>query len=333
MLDYLWDGAFVSSHFCIYDGMETKKALLISGGGSWGAFGGGTLAKINGDYNTVIGVSTGSLLAPLTALKEWDMLEAAYTTVSDRDIFDCAWYKGLPVSKTGKIRKIPILMTLLLGQKSVCTSQALRKTIDKFFTEEQFKELRSKDIEILVGTQNFAQLPSKIHYFSSMTEEYEEFKDWMWCSANFPFFTTLVKKSWKDDTGKFHVGNWSDGGLTDLVGLEQLVMRGYKEIDIVLHRTKTEIKLEGNLINNLSDNVTTSLNAMRHDIEFEYFFDRIRRLNRHGATITVYWLPRKLSKNSMVFNRKEMLDWWKEGYESAFDEDRVQVFPALKKRF
>ena len=313
--------------------MATKKALLISGGGSWGAFGGGTLERINGEYNTIIGVSTGSLLAPLVGIKDWELLKTAYTTVNNSDIFDCPWYKGMPLSKKGKIRKFPIIMTFLLGEKTICTSNALRKTIDKFFSVEHFEELRNKNIEILVGTQNFSQIPSKTHYFSSLTEDHEDFKDWMWCSANFPFFTTLVKKSWHDITGRFHVGNWSDGGLTDLVGLDQLVMKGYKEIDIILHRTRIEEKLEGNVIHNLVDNVNTSINAMRHDIEFEYLFDKIKRLNKQGARVTVYWLPRKLSKNSMMFNKNEMLVWWNEGYETAFDSNRIQVFEAIPKKF
>jgi len=310
-----------------------KRACLISGGGSWGAFGGGTLARINGNYNTIIGVSTGSLLAPLTALKEWEILKMGYTSVGSKDIFDSCWYKGKPLTKEGKLRKLPIVMTLLLGEKSICTSNALRKTIDKFFSNENFEELRLQNKEILVGTQNFAQVPSKIHYFSSMDEDYEEFKDWMWCSANFPFFTSLVKKSWKDNKGNFHVGSWSDGGLTDLIGLEELRRKDYKEIDIVLHRTKPIESFEGNKINTLMENVTTSINAMRYDIEFEYFYERIRKLNRQGARVTVYWLPRKLSKNSMSFNKVEMSAWWDEGYETAFDSNRVEIFEPTKKRF
>ena len=154
----------------------------------------------------------------------------------------------------------------------------------------------------------------------------------MWSSANFPYFTSLVKKSWKDTLGSFHVGSWSDGGLTDLIGLDQLSMRGYKEIDIILHRTKNSDNFEGNKINNLMDNVTTSLNAMRYDIEFEYFYEKIKRLNKQGSKVTVYWLPRKLSKNSMVFNRKEMGVWWDEGYDTAFDSDRIEVFESTKRR-
>lgn len=312
--------------------MNVKKAALISGGGSWGAFGGGTLARIDRDYDLIVGVSTGSLLAPLAAIRDWEILKEGYTSVDNNDIFDRCWYKGKPLSKRGKLRKIPILMTLLLGQKSICTSNAMRKTIDRFFSEDNFNELRKLDKEILVGTQNYARIPSRIHYFSSQDVEYEDFKDWMWCSANFPFFTSLVKKSWNNETGSFHMGLWSDGGLTDLIGINQLMMKGFKEIDIVLHRTRPVEKLEGNIINNLLDNVTTSINAMRYDIEFEYFYERIRRLNKQGAKVTVYWLPRKLSTNSMIFNCEEMSAWWEEGYNTALDQNRIEVFPAISKK-
>lgn len=312
--------------------MVIKKACVISGGGSWGAFGGGTLARINKNYNTIIGVSTGSLLAPLTALREWELLKIAYTGVNNNDIFDSCWYKGKPLTKTGKINKLPVIMTLLLAQKTVFTSNVLRKTIERFFNQEYFKELQIQRKEILVGTQNFSQIPSKIHYFSSMDEKYEEFLDWMWCSANFPYFTSLVKKSWKDSLGNFHVGLWGDGALTDLVGLDQLSMRGYKEIDIILHRTKSNDNFEGNRINSLMDNVRTCVSAMRYDIEFEYFYEKIKRLNKQGSKVTVYWLPRKLSTNSMVFNRKEMTAWWDEGYDTAFNSDRIEVFEPTKRR-
>jgi NTE family protein len=311
--------------------MAIKRAALISGGGAWGAFGGGTLAKINGDYDTIVGVSTGSLLAPLTALKEWELLKAGYTNVTNECVFDTFWYKPMPLTKHGKINMLAVVISLILGQKTVCTSNALRNTIDKFFSQEFFNELRRQNKEILVGTQNYAQIPSKIHYFSSADVPHEEFKDWMWCSANFPFFTTLVEKSWNNSTGSFHVGLWGDGGVTDLVGIDQLMMKGYKEIDIILHRAKIEEKYEGNKIDNLMENVTTSIGAMRYDIQFEYFYERIKRLNKQGANVRVFWLPRKLSANSMVFNKEEMLLWWEEGYNTAFDANRVEIFPAIKK--
>lgn len=313
--------------------MRKKKALLISGGGSWGAFGGGTLARINKKYDTVVGVSTGSLLAPHTALREWELLKLGYTTSHSNYHFDKCWYKGKPLSKKGKFRKLPIIMTLLLGQKSIYTSNALRKRIDKFFPERYFNELIEQNKDVRVGVLNFAENPSKIHYFNSMDETYEDFKDWIWCSASFPFYGSLTKKSWRDSQGNFHVGQWSDAGLGDLIGLRELSGRGYKEIDIVLHRTRTQEKFEGGRVHNLMENIDASIRGMRYDIDFERFYDKIRELNMEETKITIYWLPRKLSNNPIRYDKKEMTAWWEEGYETAFDPDRVEVFEPIKRKF
>lgn len=310
---------------------KLKRALLISGGGAWGAYGGGTLARINNEYDTIIGVSTGALMSPLAALGEWEFLKIGYTSINNSGIFDRVWYKPYPVTKKGKLNKFAIIITLLLGHKTIATSKNLRRSIDKYFPESYFRELRNSDKEVLVGAQNYAEIPSKIHYFSSLNESYEDFKDWMWCSANFPFFTTLVKKGWRDSVGNLHIGQWSDGGLTDLIGFDQLIHGDYNEIDIVLHRTQSVSKFEGNKINNLIENVTTSINAMRYDIEFEYFESKIQELVNKGIKVTVYWLPRKLNNNSMLFNEKEMLGWWEEGYETAFESNRRKIYsPRLK---
>lgn len=309
-----------------------RRGLLISSGGSWGAYGGGTLARLNKDYNIVIGVSTGALMSPLVALKKWELLKEAYTSMKSNNFFDTFWYKQKPISRKGKIRKLPIIISLILGQRTIGTSKALKKMIDKYFTESCFNELQSEGKEILVGTQNFAEIPSKIHYFSSSIEVYDDFKDWLWCSANFPFFTSLIKKGWRDENGHFHIGEWSDGGLTDFIGIEQLLGRGYDEIDIILHRKHNTIKYEGKIINTLLDNITAGFEAMRHDIEFESISKAILKLNEEGTNVNIYWLPRTLDIDSLVFNEALMIKWWDEGYNTALDDNRIEKFPALKKK-
>ena len=313
--------------------MGKKKALLISGGGSWGAYGGGTLQRINGTYDTVIGVSTGSLLGPLASIKEWELLKLSYTTVKTGNVFDCSWYKGKPLNKKGKIRKHPIIMTLLLGHKSVYTTKTLKRRIDEFYPKRCHDKIQKRKIDVRVGTQNFAQHPPKMHYFSSLNETYEDFKDWAWCSASFPIYGSLIKKSWRDPEGNFHVGQWTDGGLSDLVGIDELNGGNYNEVDIILHRTRVRDNYESEKVHNLVENIDTSISAMRYDIEFDYFYERIRRLNERGTKVTVYWLPRKLSPSSMIFNPKLMTAWWEGGYETAFDPERVEVFEPIKRKF
>jgi predicted acylesterase/phospholipase RssA len=56
-----------------------KKGLIISGGGAFGAYGVGTLASLNKDYDIVAGISTGALMGSLVALKKFDVLKEAYT--------------------------------------------------------------------------------------------------------------------------------------------------------------------------------------------------------------------------------------------------------------
>jgi NTE family protein len=307
-----------------------KRGLLISGGGSWGAYGAGTLARLDKDYDTIVGVSTGALMSPFVALREWELLHTAYTTISNNDLFDKYWYKQFPISKSGKIRRLPIIISLILGQKSVSESHSLRKTIDKYFSIEMYSEIRNQGKEILVGTQNYAEIPSKIHYFSSSNENYEDFKDWLWCSANFSFFTSLVKKAWKDTKGNFHIGEWSDGGLTDLVGIDKLIGMGFTNVDIIIHRPISNITYEGNVINNLLDNVVTGISAMRHDIEFEFLYDRVQELNKEGTLVNIYWLPNIPEIDSMCFNGGLMTKWWDDGYNTALDLNRIEIFKPIK---
>jgi predicted acylesterase/phospholipase RssA len=67
------------------------KALVISGGGSKGSFGGGVaqylIEEQGRDYDLLIGTSTGSLLVPFLAVKKLDKLKEAYTTVTQKKIF------------------------------------------------------------------------------------------------------------------------------------------------------------------------------------------------------------------------------------------------------
>ncbi len=68
------------------------KALVISGGGSKGAFAGGLaeylLTVCKKEYKIFIGSSTGSLLVPLLSIGESEKLKKVFTTVTQEDIFN-----------------------------------------------------------------------------------------------------------------------------------------------------------------------------------------------------------------------------------------------------
>lgn len=68
-----------------------KKALVISGGGSKGAFAGGVAQYLmkheNRDYDLLLGTSTGSLMISHLALHKLDELKELYTNVNQNSIF------------------------------------------------------------------------------------------------------------------------------------------------------------------------------------------------------------------------------------------------------
>lgn len=311
--------------------IKMKRGLLISGGGSWNAFGAGTLAALNKKYELIVGSSTGVLLTPLIGLAEWEILRNECVYLNVDDFFDCNWYMPKPILKNGKISKISLVLSLVLGKNAICSTNVLKKTIGRFVSEKYFEDLRKEGIELFVKTRNYSQIPSKIHYFSSLNEEYDEFKEWMWCACNSPLFTKLVKKSWKDETGNFHVGYWGDGGLSDLINLNQLKGRKLNEVDIVLHKPRINERFETYLNNNLIDNIVMNVDTIRHDVETECFYSKIYALNRQGIKVTIYWLPRILECGSFVFDKNIMNMWWEEGFNTAFDENRIDVFEPPKK--
>lgn len=307
--------------------MEKKKkhGVVVSGGGAWGAFGAGTLAGLNKKYDVGAGISTGALMTPLVVLGEYDRLKEGYTNTKDSDIFDLAWYKPRPIKKNGKVNIWAIIYSLLLAKETFGTTYAMRKHIDKFLHDDDFNRINSENREVFVGAQNLAEKPSLLHYFSTKYNNSKNFKDWMWASANAPFATSLIKKEFfSDKSGQIQMGQWTDGGLTEVVPFDPILKANCDEIDVIIHRTLPYLDVDSGFAENLIDNVDISLNAMRYDIEFEYLVPKMFHIAlEREIKINAYFLPRKLSNNSLVFNKQQMTEWWNEAEQSIKNDGSV----------
>ena len=121
-------------------------ALTLSGGGSSGAFGAGILSGwsetgTRPQFDVVTGISTGSLIAPFAFLgPAYDkQLTEAFTTVSDKDIFERVGLRG--VIDTG----------------AFTSNEPLQKMLDKYITEDVINQVARefrKGRRLLVGTTN-----------------------------------------------------------------------------------------------------------------------------------------------------------------------------------
>ena len=175
------------------------RALVISGGGSKGAFGGGVaqylIEELGYNYQLFVGTSTGSLLVPNLALNHIEKIKNVYTSVNQESIFSNMPFiikKNKWGGKEIGINHFNVLMNFLRKKKTFGESKNLRKLIEKTFTEADFNTLKNSDKDVIVTVSNLSI--NQVEYKSLKDFEYQDYLDWIWISCNYTPFMSLVKK-------------------------------------------------------------------------------------------------------------------------------------------
>ena len=276
------------------------RALVISGGGSKGAFAGGVAQYLienkKIDYDIFIGTSTGSLLVSHLALKKIPEIMEVYTNVSQSSIFNVCPFiikrkKGI---ETIAINHFNVLRNILGGSKTFGESYNLKSLIQKYFTEEDFNILKKKPQDIVITVSNLSL--NQVEYKSIKDFSYNEFCEWVWISCNYTPFMTLVKKDGCE---------YADGGLGSMVPIEEAIRRGATIVDAVILQTETT-----------TYNRMPSLNAFSLLTNmFAFMLDRIEIQNvrigkfvatNQNAIINFYYTPTVLTTNSLIFEKEKM---------------------------
>ena len=284
------------------------RALVISGGGSKGAFAGGVaqflIQEAKHDYDLFVGTSTGSLLISHLALNKLDKIKNIYSNVNQESIFNnCPFIiKKKHGVETIAFNHWNVVRNFIKGKKTFGESENLRKLIRRSITVEEFNELKKGKMDVVVTVSNLSL--NQVEYKSINDCTYDEFCDWIWISSNYTPFMSLVKKNGCE---------YADGGLGTLVPIEEALNRGATEVDVVVLHT------EVNHLNRMSsknpfDLITTIFGFMLDRIENQNI--RIGKLvaNQKDAIINFYYTPTVLTTNSLVFNKERMTLWWKRGY-------------------
>jgi predicted patatin/cPLA2 family phospholipase len=287
------------------------KALVISGGGSKGAFAGGIaeyLIKEKGNqYDLFVGASTGSLLSPMLASGNLAKAKEVYTTITPKDIFTLNPYKIKKKHGVDFIRMnhLNILRSFWRGNKTFGSSKKLRKTITKFFTEQDFNDLKTLNKQVIATVSNFSL--QTVEYKNSKDFAYQDFIDWTWASANFLPFMSLVQKNHME---------YGDGGFGNNIPVQAAIDHGAKEIDVIILdpiETLTNKMPSGNAFD-LTLKVLDFLMEQNNQSKLE--LSKLRPRNQ-SVKINRYHTPHLLTENSLIFNKKHMKKWWAEGKEFA----------------
>ena len=287
------------------------RALVISGGGSKGAFAGGVaqylIEQKNNKYDLFIGTSTGSLLVSHLALNKVDEIKEIYTNVTQSSIFSLCPFKIKKKKgvETIGINHFNILKNFIKGSKTFGESFSLRTLINCSTSKEEFDQLKQSAIEVVVTVSNLSL--NQVEYKSIKACSYEEFLEWTWISCNYTPFMTLVKKNGCE---------YADGGIGSMVPIEEAIKRGATEIDAIILQT------EVSQLNRMpSLNVFSLLTNM-----FNFMLDRIESQNirigkfvasNNNAIINFYYTPTVLTTNSLIFNKEKMTKWWQSGFNFA----------------
>ncbi len=299
------------------------RALVISGGGSKGAFAGGVaqylMQGLGHEYDLFLGTSTGSLLISHLALKEIDKIREVYTSVDQDSIFSNCPFN---IQQKHGVDNIAInhwnvLKNFYKGSKTFGESLNLLELIRNTLTPDEFNQLQKSSKDLVVTVSNLSL--NQVEYKSINDFNYDEFCEWIWISCNYTPFMSLVRKNGCE---------YADGGLGSMVPIEEAVKRGATMVDaIILHTEVTHF-------NRLpSRNPFALLTTM-----FAFMLDRIERqnirigkfvANHNDAIINFYYTPTVLTTNSLIFDKQKMTTWWERGYEFAMSKnlDQSEIEP------
>lgn len=209
-----------------------KRALVISGGGSKGAYAVGVIKQLSQLYPTLsfdifVGTSTGSLIVPMAAIDEIALLEEIYTT-----------------QKKGTVVK-ELRIGDRLNTDSIFDANPLWNLIDTHFTDARYDALLTSEKKLYINTTclqteelvvftNDTDAVSTNGYTVRQIVNADHLRRAIMASACQPVFmpTIQVNKNLPGNPEKNF--QYVDGGVREYAGIEMAINAGATEIFTIL---------------------------------------------------------------------------------------------------
>lgn len=300
-----------------------KAALVISGGGSKGAFAGGVaefLCEQEKDYAVFVGSSTGSLLVPFLAIGEIERLKKIYSNIRQKDVFSSNPFK-LKKDKQGKytvrINHFSVLSLFVRGTNTFGESKSLYHLIKKSYTETDYETLKMSGKSVIITVSNLTT--NQVEYKKLETVAYHDAIDWMWASANVTPFMSLVCKNGFE---------YADGGFGNMAPIQKAIDEQCCDIDAIVlehQEKKYHNRPSKNGFDLLIKVLGFSINQIiRNDISIGNLSAMHKRVR-----LQLYFPHKVLTYNSLIFDPQKMKEWWEEGYAYSKNITPKQIIVEL----
>jgi predicted patatin/cPLA2 family phospholipase len=287
-----------------------KRALVVSGGGSKGAWGGGIIEYLTQikcyNYKIFVGTSTGAILSTLTASEKIEEMKEQYTTSTQDDIFS---YN--PFTKRFKINILKVIWRLIRNKKSIGVMGNLYKTLKKTFTIDDYMNLILDKKSLTVCTTDYED--GETEYFNNYHSEYKDFIKGVYASASVPLFNEPVI---------INDIEYLDGGVIENIPIQRAINEGATEIDVIIHKTNKKKKFKNNNIFKIFLNTISIMNREigQDDIDISKL-----KAKEKDVKLNMYFLQEELTDNALIFKPEEMKKWWKMGFEYAKNKNQKTI--------
>lgn len=296
----------------ITQAQEKQRVLVISGGGSRGAWGGAVVAKLvqesGRNYQCIVGTSAGSLLAPLIALDDFDKMKEGFTKINQKSVFN-----KNPFQKNGKIKAGRAFVQVLFGQPNLGETYNLKKRIKEFVSPQEYQRLKDNKKTIIVSSVSLST--NRLTFRSSDSINYDRMVNWVWASGNQPVFMTDVPIDGE---------KWVDGGVKENVpiveGINYARKHKIENVDVIVLNTldeHTEEWPKEDEKSNIIPKILRTINIFSDEIkESDIEIGRLRANEGDIIHLNVYHMTPKeysIAPQSLFFTQKQQEDLWEAG--------------------
>ena len=236
-----------------------KIALVISGGGSKGAFAVGALSYIHQNvrpidqFDIYCGTSTGSLIVPLAAIGELAVLEKLYTTTRQADVLNMGGIANL------------------LRSVSLHDATPLKRLIEANLTDAHYNRLVLSGKPVMLATiclqteqlVHFATQPvaTSTAYDVQRIGSAADLRRAMLASSCQPVFMQPVE--WRP--GAVPVRQYVDGGVRELTPLQAAIDNGAQTI-IAITNSPDQIPADNRLISKATGMLERTIDLFSEDV-------------------------------------------------------------------